>query len=465
MDSTSPELHQYERRFMTAQFYDRNYSTAEPDKKRVVITGLGAVTPLGNDIDQTWSNLVLGCSGIGPITTFDASSFPVKIGAEVKGFDLDACAPEDLTPFLGRGTKFCLQATREALRNAGLQLARMDTSRVGISLGCNEEYSRLAHFEEMFDTVTIRRMLELRRDSGDKHMHALPHFQAMKQLGSIWPLRRGASMAATALSMLNNIQGPVSTSSSACASSAQAIGRALRMIQDGDADVVLTGGCDAIIGEFTVAGFHRLGALSTSNGNPERASRPFDLKRDGFILGEGSGMFILEEYSHARRRNATILGELTGYGSSSNAHSITAPREDGGGADVCIRAALKDAGCTSDDIDYINAHGTSTYLNDKSETAAIKNVLGERAYEVPISSNKSMMGHLVASAASIELIISVMTLNNGRIPPTINYENPDPECDLDYVPNVTRDKRVSTILSNSFAFGGQNASVVVKTFQ
>jgi 3-oxoacyl-[acyl-carrier-protein] synthase II len=236
------------------------------------------------------------------------------------------------------------------------------------------------------------------------------------------------------------------------------------MIQDGDAEMVITGGCDSMIGEFSVTGFNRLRALSKNNDDPSKASRPFDLKRDGFVLGEGSAVLILEDLEHARKRGATILAELAGYGSSSNAASLTASPEDGRGADLCLKAALADGNCSPDEVDYINAHGTSTYLNDKSETAAIKNVFGERAYDIPVSSNKSMLGHLVASAAAIELAMSVQTINSQVIPPTINYENPDPVCDLDYVPNEYRLKKVETILSNSFAFGGQNSSVLVRKF-
>jgi 3-oxoacyl-[acyl-carrier-protein] synthase II len=236
------------------------------------------------------------------------------------------------------------------------------------------------------------------------------------------------------------------------------------MIQDGDAEVMITGGCDSMIGEITLAGFNKIKSLSKNNTDPEKSSRPFDLKRDGFVLGEGSGIIVLEELSHARKRGARILGEIVGYGSSSNAYRITASPEDGHGANICMSAALEDAGCSFEDVDYINAHGTSTYLNDKSETAAIKNVFKDRSYEIPISSNKSMMGHLIASAASIELIISILTLNEHIIAPTINYEYPDPECDLDYVPNTSREKEINTILSNSFAFGGQNASILVKKF-
>lgn len=449
---------------MTAYFFDRNWDKHEKEEKRVVITGIGAVTPLGNDIDETWQNLIAGKSGIGPITIFDASKFPVKIGAEVKNFNFNGGVSEELSPFLGRSTKFCLHAAKEALQNAGMDLELMDTSVVGIALGSNEEYAMLSHFDKMFEPRKICELLELKKSSqGESSTY--PHLNSSKMLGRIWPIRRSAYMASNILSLLYNIKGPVSTSSSACASSAQAIGRAMRMIQDGDAAAVITGGCDAIIGEMPVTGFYRLRALSQNNKEPEKSSRPFDLKRDGFVLGEGSGILILEDLEHAKERNAEILGEIVGYGSSSNSYRITASPEDGRGADICIRAALKDAGCSFEDIDYINAHGTSTYLNDKSETAAIKNVFQDRAYDIPVSSNKSMLGHLVASAASIELITSVLTINENLIPPTINYEYPDPECDLDYVPNNNRSKKVETILSNSFAFGGQNASIVVKKFK
>jgi 3-oxoacyl-[acyl-carrier-protein] synthase II len=449
---------------MTAYFYNRNWDKKDKERKRVVITGMGTVTPLGNDIKETWQNLVKGKSGIGHITIFDASKYPVKIGAEVKNFDFDGCVPEDIGPFLGRSTTFCIHATKEALQNAELNLENMDTSQVGISLGSNEEFASISLFDKMFESKKIHELLELRKSSNGQN-HPFPHLNASKPLGLIWPVRRSASMAANILSLLHNIKGPVSTTSSACTSSAQAIGRSMRMIQDGDSEVVITGGCDAVIGELTLTGFYRVGALSQNNEDPEKSSRPFDLKRDGFILGEGAGILILEELSHARKRNAKIFGELAGYGSSSNAYRITASPEDGHGAAICINAALKDACCSIEDVDYINAHGTSTYLNDKSETAAIKKVFQDRAYEIPISSNKSMLGHLVGSAAAIELIISILTLNKNLIPPTINYEYPDPECDLDYVPNESRRKNVETILSNSFAFGGQNASILVKKFK
>jgi len=449
---------------MTAHFADNRWNRKENGQKRVVITGIGAVTPLGNTVKESWHNLVAGESGIAPITLFDASQYPVKIAAEVKNFDFDGCVPEDINPYLGRGTKFCIHAVKEALEHARLDLEKQDTSLMGIALGSDEEGAQIKHFEEMFDVEHIRDFLEARR-SARTLTHPYPHLLNSKLLGQIWPIRRSAHIAANIVSILFNIKGPISTSASACASSAQAVGKAMRTIQDGDADIMITGGCDSMIGEFHVSGFNRLRALSRNNDNPEKASRPFDLKRDGFILGEGAGILVLEELSHAKKRNANIIAELAGYGSSSNAYRLTASPEDGQGVDICMKTALRDAGCTIEDVDYINAHGTSTYLNDKSETAAIKNVFQDRAYEIPISSNKSMLGHLIASAASIELIISALTINENVIPPTINYEFPDPECDLDYVPNVPRKSQVDTILSNSFAFGGQNASVLLKRFQ
>ncbi len=449
---------------MTAHYADKKSYKPKKEKRRVVITGVGAVTPLGNDIESSWQNLVNGKSGIAPITLFDASNYPVNIAAEVKDFHLDTAVPEEFKPFLGRSTSFCIKAAEEAVKNAGLNLNLIDTSEIGISIGADEESANFSLFEKMFENPDILELL-LARKSANGNNHSFPHLNTSKHLGKIWPFRRSANIAASMLSILQNIQGPIRTTSSACASSAQAIGKAVRMIQDNDAEVMLTGGCDSMIGEFSLTGFTKIRALSKNNDDPEGASRPFDMKRDGFVLGEGSGILILEELSHAQKRNAKILGEITGYGSSSNAYKLTATPEDGHGPDIAMKAAIDDADCDIDEVDYINAHGTSTYLNDKSETAAIKNVFHDRAYQIPVSSNKSMMGHLVASAAAIELILSTLSLNSDLIPPTINYENPDPECDLDYVPNESRNKRVETILSNSFAFGGQNASILVKKYQ
>jgi len=424
--------------------------------RRVVITGMGAVTPLGLELKTTWENLVRARSAIGYISLFDASSFPVKIAAEVKEFDESSIElPEYMEPFASRATKFCLAATHEAIQHASLDLATIDPTMFGISLGGNEEASRISGLSTAFNELDIYTSLK----NGD-----LSYLNKSNYLGQIWAVRRCANTTANILSILYHAQGPVSTSSTACASSAQAIGKAMRLIEHGDADIMITGGADSILSEFSVAGFSLLGALSQNNENPEKASRPFDLKRDGFVLGEGAGILIMEELSHAQARGANILAEITGFGTSSNAYRITDSPPDGRGADQAMRSALQDAELLPEDIDYINAHGTSTLLNDRSETKAIKKVFGNASYHIPISSNKSMLGHLIASAGTIELIVSVLTIQNNIIPPTINYETPDPECDLDYVPNETRAHEVDAILSNSFAFGGQNASLVLERY-
>ncbi|MBN2031087.1 beta-ketoacyl-[acyl-carrier-protein] synthase family protein [bacterium] len=425
-------------------------------ERRVVITGMGAVTPLGSNLEITWENLMKAKSGIDFISLFDASSFPVKIAAEVKDFDESVLnVPEYMKPFISRATKFCLSAAQEAMENARVSLDAIDPTMFGISIGGNEETSKLSSFGEAFTEEDIFSSLQ----NGD-----LSYFNNSNYLGQIWALRRCAHTPSNILSILYGAQGPVSTSSTACASSAQAIGKAMRMIEYGDADIMITGGCDSIIGEFSVAGFGLLGALSRNNDHPERSSRPFDLKRDGFILGEGAGILIMEELDHARARGAHIVAEITGFGTSSNAYRITDCPPDGRGADLAMRLALQDAALSPSEINCINAHGTSTLINDRSETQAIKKVFGEAAYNTPISSNKSMLGHLIASAGTIELIVSTLTINNNIIPPTINYETPDPDCDLDYVPNEPREHEVNAVLSNSFAFGGQNASLVVERY-
>ena len=428
-------------------------------ERRVVITGMGAVTPLGLNLKTTWENLMRAQSGIGYISLFDASSFPVKIAAEVKDFDESSVtlpeSMEGMKHFVSRASKFCLVSAQEAMENAAVNLDTIEPTMFGISIGGNEENSKLSSFSDAFAEEDIFYSLQ----NGD-----LSYLSNSNYLGQIWALRRCAHTPSNILSILYNAQGPVSTSSTACASSAQAIGKAMRMIQYGDADIMITGGCDSIIGEFSVAGFGLLGALSQNNDNPEGSSRPFDLKRDGFVLGEGAGILIMEELEHARARGAKIIAEITGFGTSSNAYRITDSPPDGRGADQSMRLALRDAGLSPEDINYINAHGTSTLINDRSETQAIKKVFGEAAYNTPISSNKSMLGHLIASAGTIELIVSVLTIHKNIVPPTINYETPDPDCDLDYVPNEPREYGVDAVLSNSFAFGGQNASLVVERY-
>jgi 3-oxoacyl-[acyl-carrier-protein] synthase II len=424
--------------------------------KRVVITGIGAVTPLGLDVKSTWEGLIEGRSGVSYITLFDASTFPVRIAGEVKNFHLNGFGFDPyLIDFMSRATKFSLAATWMAIEDSKLNLRDINPARFGVSLGTNEEHVHLNQLDEVYGEILSYQALL----SGSNY-----YFDTSKPLGRIWPVRRAANTPTSLLSLIFNAQGPMNTSATACASSGHAIGRAMRMIESGEADVMIAGGCESMISEFAIAGFGLLGALSRNNDEPEKASRPFDRNRDGFVLSEGAGILILEELSHAQKRGANILAELTGYGSSSNAYRITDSTPDGSGADICMLAALKDAHRSSEEIDYINAHGTSTLSNDRSETRAIKKVFKKMAHEIPISSNKSMLGHLIASSSAVELIISILTIQHNVIPPTVNLTHPDPECDLDYVPNIFRKKAVNTVLSNSFAFGGQNASLIVERY-
>lgn len=425
-------------------------------RKRAVITGLGLVTPLGLDVTATWHSLLRGESGIGSISIFDASTFPVRIAGEVKGFDDSlVTVPENLRHFVGRATTFCLAATKEALRSAQFEPRILEPARVGISLGASEETYTLSRFDDAFVAADIYRYLE---------QNDLSYLRGSKPLGHIWPVRKSAHTTSQILSIAFGALGPSSASSTACASSTHAVGKALRMIEHGDADMVIAGGTDSCLSEFSVAGFYLLGALSENNSSPAQASRPFDLRRNGFVLAEGAGILIVEELQHALGRGAPILAELKGFGASSNSYRITDSPPDGRGPDQAMKTALQDAGITPGDIDHINAHGTSTVINDRSETLAIKKVFLDRAYRIPITANKSMLGHSIAGAGAIELIISVLTIQHNIIPPTINYEVKDPDCDLDYVPNEKRHCAVNTVLSNSFAFGGQNASLVVARY-
>ncbi len=426
-------------------------------RRRAVITGLGMVTPLGLDAAATWRNLLRGESGIGHISIFDASAFPVRIAGEVKGFDDTITGvPEALRHFAGRATKFCLAATREALRNARIEPGSVESTRMGVSLGASEETYTLSRFDDAFVAADIYRYLE---------SNNLSYLRGSKPLGYIWPVRKCAHLTSQIISIAFGALGPSSASSTACASSTHALGKALRMIEYGDADVVIAGGTDSCLSEFSVAGFYLLGALSENNRNPSRASRPFDLRRNGFVLAEGSGILIVEELQHALKRGTPILAELKGFGASSNSYRITDSPPDGRGPDQAMITALRDAGMAPGEIDHINAHGTSTVINDRSETIAIKKVFGERSYRIPVTANKSMLGHSIAGAGAMELIISVLTMQHNLIPPTINYEVKDPDCDLDYVPNEKRHCEVNAVLSNSFAFGGQNASLVAARYK
>lgn len=421
---------------------------------------MGAITPLGTTLQSTWDGVVNSRSGVGPVTLFDASGMPVRIAGEVKGFAGDPSAiPEDMRSLPGRSALFCLSAADEALQDAGLDMARENPLRVGISLGADEETQLFHAIVSLYDAPLVLRAL-----AGGKPLfvECLAH---SPQSGQRWSFKRKADMATKLLAITRGIEGSADTSHTACSSSGHAIGKAKRMIENGDCDTVIAGGHCAMISEFAAAGFHLLGTLSTRNDEPQRASRPFDLDRDGFVIGEGAGILVLEELDHALRRGARIYAELAGYGSSSNSYRLTDTPPDGRGGDTAMRRALDDAGMDASDIGYINAHGTGTLLNDRSETLAIKHVFGPRAHNIPVSSSKSMIGHLVCASSAAELIITVMAVKENIIPPTINLERPDPHCDLDYVPNTARSQVLGAALSNSFAFGGQNASLVVAKFK
>ncbi len=410
-------------------------------RQRVVITGLGCVSPLGNDVSTLWSNILAGKSGVGYITHYDTSQFKVKIGAEVKDFDGVALFGTRDARRMDRFVQFALAATLQALKHSNLTITESNRDRVGAILG-----SGIGGMSTLADQTHI-------------FFNRGPDRVSPLLVPMMLP-DAAASMVALHL----GVRGPNLAIVSACASGTNAIGEAVEMIRHGRADVIFSGGCEAVIVPIAMAGLSVMTALSTRNDEPERASRPFDKERDGFVMGEGAGVMVLESMHHAQERGAQIFGEVTGYGTSNDAYHISAPAENGAGAAICMEKALEDAGMKVSDISYINAHGTSTTLNDKSETDAIKTVFGELAYKVPTSSTKSMTGHLLGAAGGLEAVICVKTMEDGILPPTINYENPDPECDLDYVPNYARPAVVENIMSNSFGFGGHNASIIISRF-
>jgi 3-oxoacyl-[acyl-carrier-protein] synthase II len=403
---------------------------------------MGAITPIGNDVETFWQNVVAGCSGVGPITLFDASAMKTRIAAEVKGFDPEAWFGRKEARRMDRYAQFALAATQQALQDACLDPAQVDRERVGVILGTG--IGGIGAMVQGVETLITR--------GPDR----------------ISPLTVPMMLADTApglIAIAYGFRGPNMAVVTACASGANAIGEAMRLIRQGDADVVIAGGAEAAILPVAVAAFNAMGAISTRNEEPERASRPFDRTRDGFVMGEGAGILILEGLEHAQARGARVYAEVVGYGTSADAYHITAPPENGEGAALAMRRALADAGLSPRDIDYINAHGTSTPLNDRSETQAIKAVFGEAAYNVPISSTKSMIGHLLGAAGAVEAIVCIRAITDGVIPPTINYEHPDPECDLDYVPNGARRKPVRAAMSNSFGFGGHNACLIFQRYE
>ena len=410
-------------------------------REKIVITGLGSVAPNGNHVDEYWANLISGVSGIGPITYFDSSNHRVKIAGQLTDFDpetiLDAKEIRKLDPF----SVYALVATEEAIKMSGLDNIQFNPDRIGVTIGTG-----VGGIQTLEDQQRVIDQKGARRVS--------PQF-VPKMI---------ANIAGGHLSMRWNLKGPNQTVTSACASATDAIGMAMRLILAGDADAMVTGGTEASITGLTIAGFANMRALSQSNENPTSASRPFDKDRNGFVLGEGSGMIVIETESHAKKRGANILAELAGYGSTDDAFHITQPSEGGIGALKAMERAVKDANLNLEDIDYINAHGTSTPFNDKNESAAISHLFKDHSKKLRVSSTKSMTGHLLGAAGGIEAVASVKTIMHQMIAPTINYNTPDPECNLNYVPNTAQDSQVNAILSNTFGFGGHNAVVCIRKY-
>ncbi len=427
-------------------------------RRRVVITGMGVVTPLGHTVADLFTSQVEGRTAVGPMTRFNARTMPTTFASEVKGFELGRYL-RDTSRYAhcGVNTQFAIGATKQALEDAGLlDEGKSDRGRMGVYLGSGEGAE---DFPALITSIGAA--------ANPTGTAADPLIFTTEILKVLKPEREAEVEMHTTCGHLGNLfalDGPNYACQTACAASSQAIGEALELIRYGDADVMAAGGSHSMLHPLGISGFNRLTALSQRNDSPRTASRPFDLTRDGFVIGEGAGIIILEELEHAKRRGAAIYAELTGYGTTADAYRMTDPHPQGKGAVRAMADALADAGLKPTDVGYINAHGTSTQANDSAETAAIKTVFGEHAYKVPISSSKSMLGHLIAAAGVVELVISVMALRKGVLPPTINYQSPDPECDLDYIPNTAREKRVDHVLSNSFGFGGQNISLTVSRF-
>jgi len=412
------------------------------DKRRVVMTGAGAVTPVGNTAEEYWASLLAGRSGIGPITRFDASQMPTRIAGEIKGFDpLKYIDKKDDRKF-DRFLKYAVACAVMAVEDAGLKTDRVDATRFGVLVG-----SGIGGIETLLEQYAI-----LTEKGPDR---VSPFFVPMIIV----------NMASGVISMRFGARGPNSSVVTACATGNHAIGDAMRIIQRGDADVMIAGGAEAIIVPLTIAGFCQMKAMSTRNDDPTKASRPFDAERDGFVCGEGGGLVVLESLEHARAREARIYAEIVGYGMTGDAHHMTAPDPEGDGAARAMAAALRDATLEPSSVGYINAHGTSTPYNDKFETIAIKRVFGDHAKKLAVSSTKSMTGHLLGAAGGIEAIATAFALHHGMLPPTMNYEKPDPDCDLDYIPNQARKQEIEVALSNAFGFGGTNATLAFKKYR
>ena len=410
-------------------------------REKVVITGIGAVTPNGNNVNEFWTNLTNGISGIGPITYFDSSNHRVKIAGELNGFQPDSILDPKEIRKLDPFSIYALVATQEAISMSGLDSESLNPDRIGVTIGTG-----VGGIQTLEDQQRVIDQKGARRVS--------PQF-VPKMI---------ANIAGGHLSIRWGLRGPNQTVTSACASATDAIGMAMRLILSGDADAMVTGGTEASVTALTIAGFANMKALSQSNEIPERASRPFDKDRDGFVLGEGSGMLVIELESHAKKRGASILAELAGYGSTDDAFHITQPSKGGSGALKAMERAITDAGLNIDDIDYINAHGTSTPYNDKNESAAITELFKNHCEKLKVSSTKSMTGHLLGAAGGIEAVASVKSVLEQTLPPTINYDTPDPECALDYVPNIAQSSNVNSVLSNTFGFGGHNAVICIRKY-
>jgi len=427
-------------------------------RRRVVITGMGVITPLGDTLEGMFQAQLEGRSGVSYNRLFDASKFHTRIAAQVKDFDLARYVKDPSRwKHAGPNSQFGAAAAQLALQDAGLlEDHKVDRTRFGVYLGAGEG-------RQEFDAFVSVLARSYRPDK------FVADARTFAELGrrELHPEKEREQEPHTVtghLAAYFGLEGPNYACLTACAAGSQAIGEGAELIRQGDADIMLSGGSHSMIHPFGVTGFNLLTALSTSNDDPTKASCPFDRRRNGFVLGEGGAMLILEELEHAKRRGARIYAELTGYGSTADAYRMTDAPPDGRGAMLCMKGALEDSGLKPEDIGYINAHGTSTQVNDRCETIAIKSLFGEQAYRIPISSTKSMLGHLIAAAGAVELISTILAMQHGILPPTINYQEPDPDCDLDYIPNVAREKRVQHALSNSFGFGGQNVSLVVSRF-
>lgn len=411
------------------------------EKRRVVVTGIGAVTPLGNDAETTWNNIIEGVSGIGPVTRLNADDFPAKVAAEVKEFNVENFIDRKDARKMDRFTHYAVAASLMAVKDSGLEITDENAPRVGVWIGSG--IGGMETFEQQHETFMNR-----------GYRRVSPFFVPMMI----------PDMATGQVSITLGARGFNSCTVTACATGTNSIGDAFKVIQRGDADVMVTGGAEAPITKMSFAGFCANTALST-NQDPQKASRPFDKNRDGFVMGEGAGIVVLEDLEHALARGAKIYAEIVGYGATGDAYHITAPAPEGEGGARAMKMALDDAGLAPEEVGYINAHGTSTEYNDKYETMAIKSVFGEHAYKLTVSSTKSMTGHLLGAAGGIEAIFTVLALNEGILPPTINLETPDPDCDLDYVPNAARKQQVNAAISNSLGFGGHNATIAFRKYE